>query len=400
MRIGAQDGSEAGARVSGVKGMPVPKQISVDFLAGGACTPEGGLQLIIATSDGATTTLDCRTGRVAPSPVTGAKGWMRVSWKLGDPFPDLTLVDLIFRLPPARKLDSFITIGSLPEFTREFGWPGLSVYVTDDRGGRVVRLGDIAADGGVSTAQSFGTSGNDVGQFNAPTDVWVDDAGWIYVTDPNTFRLIRFDDMSGAGWIELTTECPPRICGLQSVVGDGGGGLFAYGFAEGVFRASLTAPPVLLGLVPISQTSPNGYHDAFPDGLGRIYVTHDDDKLWRFDNDRGSGAVSLALATGGSDRSLFVDGRNRIYVSDKCHLTRFDDMTGAGKVSFPSTNCPTTVDGGPSGAALDAYGRIYFAQTINGIGEVYRMNAMDGSGLVRLASFPGSSLTSIWVDER
>jgi hypothetical protein len=314
------------------------------------------------------------------------------------------LMSVILKLHPQKLPDAKIVIGQLIGIVVLPAWPGLSVYAADVSRHRVLRLGQTMSNGDVFESDSIGAAGYGINQFVGPYDVWVNAAGQIYVADDFSYRLIRFDDMTGAGWTSLVTACPPRLCSLQSVVGDGrgGGGLLSYGGQEGVYRASLAAAPVFLGLVPAASApgSGFGFHDVFPDRLGRIYATHDDDRLWRFDDDRGTGAVSLPLSGSPGHATLFIDALNRIYVADECQLTRYDDMTGAGKVSYPAAGCAMAFREGATGAGVDDYGRIYFTRNVNGVGEVYRMSDMTGRGLVRLASFPNAELVSIWVDDR
>ncbi len=410
LRDGASPESEAGARVSGVAGLAVPKVIGLDFITGGACSADGGLQLTLTTGDGATITLDCAQGTFNPSPVKGAKGWTRVSWSLGDLLPGSTIAGLKLKLTPTKRPSMSIDIGGLIGVAVQPGWPGLRVYVTEVYGSRVVRLDNISSNGSVQDVRSFGAYGNGTGQFSGPTDVYVDDAGRIHVADSFSSRIVRFDDMNGTGWTTATMTCsgPDAIfgCRAETVVGDGRGALLSQFMGGGVYRTSMPAAPTLLAVSQFPSGVPSIALDVFPDIRGRIYATRQDNSLWRFDDDLGRGGVSIALTpvssapSSGDRRSLFVDPSSRIYVADRCRITRYDDMTGAGKTAFPATTCFNASTAGPEGVGVDTFGRIYFVTNFNGVSRVYRMNDINGTGLVSLASFPNGRLVSIWVDDR
>jgi sugar lactone lactonase YvrE len=71
------------------------------------------------------------------------------------------------------------------------------IYIADTDNHRVVRINDMSGAGFVS----FGSQGSGVGQFNRPEGVAVDALGRIYLTDNENHRIVRINDMSGTGWV-------------------------------------------------------------------------------------------------------------------------------------------------------------------------------------------------------
>src|SRR6266446_1752207 len=84
-----------------------------------------------------------------------------------------------------------------------YGAVGVSplIYVLDTSNSRIVRINNMTGAGWVA----FGTSGKGTNQFFLPHGIFVDTAGKIYVGDFGNSRIVRMDDMTGAGWVELGT---------------------------------------------------------------------------------------------------------------------------------------------------------------------------------------------------
>ena len=86
------------------------------------------------------------------------------------------------------------------------------IYISDDRNQRIVRINDLTGAGWVT----YGTNGTSVGQFLEPQSITIDGQDRIYISDEdkNTQggRIVRMDDMSGKGWITFPPASPdPRI---------------------------------------------------------------------------------------------------------------------------------------------------------------------------------------------
>jgi streptogramin lyase len=180
----------------------------------------------------------------------------------------------------------------------DFGWG--SIYVTDSLNNRVVRMNDMTGAGWTT----IGTQGAGVKQFNTPAGLCValdhpsiPPKRHIYVADRLNHRIVRFDDMSGAGWITLGTQ------------GDG-----------------------------IKEfNEPIGIH---VDHHGRIYVADkDNNRVVRIDDMSGAGWTTVA-SNGNKHFNLInkvvVDKEDRIYVTDWDRIVRMYNMTGAGWSTFGS----------------------------------------------------------------
>lgn len=72
------------------------------------------------------------------------------------------------------------------------------IYVTDRDNSRIVRMDDMTGAGSVS----IGSYGSGTYQFINPQGIFVDTAEKIYVADS---RIVRIDDMTGAGWTTFGT---------------------------------------------------------------------------------------------------------------------------------------------------------------------------------------------------
>jgi streptogramin lyase len=154
---------------------------------------------------------------------------------------------------------------------------------------------------------------------NFVSSVYVDSTGKIYMTTTlDRPRLVRIDDMDGAGW----TTFSPSTGGLKSVV---------------------------------------------VDRQGRIYFS-DNANHWitRIDDMQGRGLVTLgALGTGvnqfNEPEGLTIDSQGRIYVADETNhrIVRFNDMTGAGWTTFGTFGNGTGQLKLPHDVQVDTLGRVY-----------------------------------------
>jgi len=171
----------------------------------------------------------------------------------------------------------------------------------------------------------------------------------IYVTEDRNHRLVRIDDMTGAGWITLGTQ---------------GGGANQFSFPAGIFV----------------------------EATGRIYMADGgNNRIVRVDDMTGAGWTSFG--TKGSSVNQFsfpagvaVDGAGRIYVADYFNrrIVRMDDMTGAGWVTFGTEGSGVNQFGSPSGISLDAQSRIHVVDLY--VNErLVRINEMSGAGWTTLS---------------
>lgn len=160
----------------------------------------------------------------------------------------------------------------------------------------VARMDNVRGDGWV---QLGGTIGTAAGQFSNPTDIAFDIKGRIYVTDKDNARIVRMDDMTGAGW---TTY-----------------GKLGAGVGEFDTNIGLTV-----------------------DDKDRILVADEHNhRVVRFDDMTGKGWVELSQTSAAGERlrlphDVDVSPTGKIYVIDTGHarLVRVDDMNGNGWTTF------------------------------------------------------------------
>src|SRR5437667_1337017 len=77
--------------------------------------------------------------------------------------------------------------------------PVPKIYVVDESNNRIVRMDDMTGAGWTA----FGVFGSGPNQFRLPIGIYVSAAGQIFVTDAFNHRIVRMDNMTGAGWITL-----------------------------------------------------------------------------------------------------------------------------------------------------------------------------------------------------
>src|SRR3989304_2549024 len=70
------------------------------------------------------------------------------------------------------------------------------IFITDFSNNRIVRINDMTGAGWTP----FGTFGSATNQFYGPEGVYVSAAGQIFITDTLNNRIVRVNDMTGAGW--------------------------------------------------------------------------------------------------------------------------------------------------------------------------------------------------------
>ncbi len=168
---------------------------------------------------------DSENDRIVRMDDMTGKNWVSLSGSATDPFtgPICVFVDStghIFVIDGNRIVRmndmtgaGWTTFGSSGSGTNQFGSPGGifvdrsgRIYVNDSDNCRIVRMNDMTG-AGWTTLGSFGTG---VLQFNGRVraqmgGIFVDTGGKIYVVDGGNARLVRMDDMTGAGWTTLGT---------------------------------------------------------------------------------------------------------------------------------------------------------------------------------------------------
>jgi len=228
------------------------------------------------------------------------------------------------------------------------------IYVADRGNSRIVRMNDISGAGWIM----LGTSGSGVKQFNFPRGLFVDTAGRIYVADTENHRIVRMNDMSGTGW---------------TAIGSAGAG-------------------------PKQFNKPRG---VFVDGSGKIYVTDSGNhRTVRMGDMSGADWTTFGAFSGGSSKDkpgnlidpagIFVDVAGRIYIADigsgydLRRIVRIDDITGSNWTPFGVWGKAVNRFDSPSSIVVDSTGKIYVADTANH--RIVRISDMAGTGWLTLGT--------------
>lgn len=415
LKQGAKAGAEAGVRLVDRRRQLLPRELGFDFQTGGTCTAEGP-RLVLTTTDGSRHEFICGEGTKLPVPGEPIDKWTRVLFPMtafpnGIGIEDLRVVAL-FTGSPSR-----IVVGGFVGFGVVVGWPGLHVYIADPGNQRILRIDNILTSGASSSITAFGTGGTGVNQFNLPADVDVDVSGRIYIADRMNDRIVRINDMTGSGWQTAVgpgtcggMPLPNQMCKPTAVTVDGSGHIYVREYFTRTIRLdNMTgAGLAMVGPGPVPQTNWTPVQDVVLDGAWRIYSSDPfGHHVTRVDDISGAGAVSLngpcpaSIWYDGSilcfPIGLFVENSGRIYIGDGCRLVRVNDISGSGRTIFPASGA--CFHGGVQNVGLDSYGRIYFTAG-NYDYRLWRMNDMSGAGLVEVAGVNSSNFGGLYVDDR
>lgn len=174
-------------------------------------------------------------------------------------------------------------------------------YMADRLNQRIVRVEDPFEEKGPRQVKFFGTHGPGIKQFRWPNGIWVDDMGRIYVADTRNHRIVRMDDMTGAGWV---------TCGTQ------GSGDYQFNLPSALFIGEA-------GQVYVADT---GNHR-----IVQLDWQSDECTDWVSLGTKGRGFAQFNEPT-----SVFVDGFGRIYIADSRNhrIARMDDMAGTNWTTF------------------------------------------------------------------
>lgn len=158
------------------------------------------------------------------------------------------------------------------------------LYITDNDNHRIVRIDDTMDGAGWTT---FGSLGSGVNQVNEPHDVRVT-AGRIYILDTGNGRVVRINDMTGAGW--TTFGAQTRQFGAGSNVPPG--------FHESIAPKGLWIGPPLSSSCAFA-ISPGHSVLAGAGGSGNLTVTTTPLCGWAAVSNQTWLTVSGATGTGG-----------------------------------------------------------------------------------------------------
>ena len=136
------------------------------------------------------------------------------------------------------------------------------IYIMSDNDNqRIIRIDDMTGKNRVS----YGASGTGVGQFLEPQSITIDAQGRLYIADEDKAtqggRIIRIDDMTGAGWVIFPLTNPdPRIRLPHDIAVSASGKIYI-------------ADTKNNGIARIDDMTGKGYieYAPYPDGPRNIY---------------------------------------------------------------------------------------------------------------------------------
>jgi DNA-binding beta-propeller fold protein YncE len=241
--------------------------------------------------------------------------------------------------------------------------PSGQIFAAEECHHRLVRINDMTGAGWVT----LGSPGEGVNQFTYPQGIFVSPTGQIYVADTGTHfrvvqginRIVRVDDIAGKGWTTFGTD---------------GSGVNQF-------------------------TEPRG---VFVNASGQIYVADSyNSRIVRINDMTGAGWTTFGsygkeINHFDLPRSVVVSRSGQIYVADagNSRVVRIDNMTGAGWITFGTLGQGINQFVQITDMYVTPTGQIYVADFYKGI---IRINDMTGVGWTTLGGF-NSGVVSVFVN--
>jgi len=256
------------------------------------------------------------------------------------------------------------------------------IYISERQNNRIVRIDDMTGAGWVS----YGSLGSGVDEFNQPLGIAIGPDNKIYVNDQHNSRLVRINDMTGTGWVSY---------------GSNGSGIGQFHWPGHI--AFTTTGKIIIGdgyngrIVQIDNMTGTGWTSlggfSQPEGVavgpdGKIYIADASaDMIIRVDDISGTGWVTFGSSGAGIGEfnyppGIAVGSDNKIYIADHNNnrIVRIDDMTGTGWVSYGTYGSGIGELNNPQGISVGPDGKIYIPDTNNN--RIVRIDDMTGTGWV------------------
>lgn len=244
------------------------------------------------------------------------------------------------------------------------------------------RILTVAEDGTI--LHGFGKRGTKSGEFRSPADVAADAEGFLYVTDPETFRLQKLSQEGEVVWSVLCTE-GERPLRLESVAVGVDGSIYAVEPAQAkVHRLDQS------GHRTGGWGTPGAGHGEFRspagiavDGSGRIAVADRENGRVQVFDPEGSFLTEWLLpltATGQTlqplDVAFFEDGRVAVLIAMPEPEVLILGASGEIVQRWGSTGTGRYGLRTPQGLAVTAQGRVLVADTRNARIQQYDLERM------------------------
>ena len=280
------------------------------------------------------------------------------------------------------RLLASAVLGALMLSTATLAQGAGPLYVADTGNHRVVRMNDISGAGWTALTQN--PSGTD--QLTGPYGLAVGPDGKIYITDQN--RVVRVDDISGAGWVSFgaTGSGTNQFNGPNGITVDATGRIYV---ADGTNRRIVsfddmsgtnwqtccTVTPALMFVQDV----------AVDDSTGQIFFTDlNNSRLVRVDTMAGAnlrtyGSNGTGVGQFRSPRGLFVKG-GKVYLVDESNVRIVQmntSLDGTGWTTVSTNSGGTEGFQGPRFVYVDAAGHLFVTDYRQN--RVVELSGIDGA---------------------
>lgn len=258
------------------------------------------------------------------------------------------------------------------------------IYVADASNSQILKFppGSTPTTMGNVVAGGNG-AGSDANQLDNPTSVYVDDSGYIYVSDFNNNRIQKFPSNS-TGSTNGVTVAADGLSGPMDVKLDAGGNIYVSDYNNG---RVLEFPSNSISTTTGTEVATNlNYPEGIAlDAFGNIYVAdYGNNRIQKFPGDvtvaggNGYGTDDNQLA---NPSGVYVDAGGKIFVVDQGNA-RIQMFPYGSTSSTNGVNVAGVIGGGsdpnmissPQNIYLDSNGNIYVADYGNSRLQIFSFN--------------------------